>query len=314
MDLNLPTISIIMPAYNASKYINEAIDSILNQTFSDFELLICDDGSTDKTVAIINTYKDPRVILFQNQVNIGNLKTTNFLLRQCKGQYIAIQDSDDISNTNRLQAQILEFQKNPNLGIVGSYYFCINSDGDIFNCGLLPIEDKTIRKEMKNKVPPVLYPSIMVKTEIANKIGEFRLFFDRIGSADFDWMSRIIEKSEAINIPIPLYYYRKHESQFTSNYNPVGNLFLMHMHYLVVEAHKQRILGKNDFIEKNDKLAMRKFIGSIYINKAEDFFWQNKFKDSLKSLLKSTLIFPLNHLIYRTMFFILRKKIAQSIR
>ena len=90
-----------MPAYNCEKYIHQAIDSVLNQTHINFELLIADDCSTDTTKQIIDSYKDPRIKTFHNNINLGYLKASNKLFSLCKGSYITFQDADDTSELNR---------------------------------------------------------------------------------------------------------------------------------------------------------------------------------------------------------------------
>ena len=104
MESNLTLITVLKPVYNGAKYLNEAIDSILNQTFSDFEFLIIDDGSTDQSIDLIKTYEDPRIQLFENEVNIGQSATLNKGLRLARGKYIARMDQDDISTLDRLKS------------------------------------------------------------------------------------------------------------------------------------------------------------------------------------------------------------------
>jgi glycosyltransferase involved in cell wall biosynthesis len=99
-------ISILMPVYNGEKYLREAIDSILNQTFTDFEFLIVDDGSTDNSVEIINSYQNSRINLVKNDKNEGLVYTLNRGLSLAKGEYIARMDCDDISLPERLKKQI----------------------------------------------------------------------------------------------------------------------------------------------------------------------------------------------------------------
>ena len=115
----MPLISVIMPAYNEEKYIAEAINSILTQTFSDFELLIIDDGSKDDTVKIVNTIDDTRVRLISLHENKGNRYAANIGLKEAKGKYIVRQDADDISYDYRLQKQFDFMESNPDVGLSG---------------------------------------------------------------------------------------------------------------------------------------------------------------------------------------------------
>ncbi|MFA5856885.1 MAG: glycosyltransferase family 2 protein [Candidatus Pacearchaeota archaeon] len=127
-----PIISVIMPAFNAEKYLVEAIDSILNQTFKDFEFIIINDGSTDKTLDIINKYisKDKRIILINNLSNQGIIKSLNLGLKISKGKYIARMDADDISIKDRLEIQYKYLEKNPNIFLLGSGAIDIDESGN----------------------------------------------------------------------------------------------------------------------------------------------------------------------------------------
>lgn len=113
-------VSILMPMYNSEKYVQESIDSILNQSYENFELIIVDDGSIDSSVEIVEKYNDSRIKLYKNIVNKGLPYTRNKLLSLATGEYIALLDSDDIALPNRLQVQVDFLEKNQNVDIVGS--------------------------------------------------------------------------------------------------------------------------------------------------------------------------------------------------
>ncbi len=121
--INAPLVSVLMPAYNSGKYIAESIESILNQTFTDFELIIVNDGSTDNTVGIITQYlHDKRVKLFHNEKNKGLAYTRNKCLELAHGTFLANLDSDDIALPDRLVKQIEVMQKYPNVGVCCSWF------------------------------------------------------------------------------------------------------------------------------------------------------------------------------------------------
>lgn len=309
MALNNPLISVIMPAYNVEKYIEKAIESILNQSYLNLELLICDDGSIDKTVEIIERFKDIRISLYKNEINLGNLKTTNLLFSKCQGDYVVLQDADDFSEINRLELLLNQFNLNDKLGIVGSYYNMVDHDSIIFQCGLIPTTNSFIQKEMESKVAPFLYPSIMVKKQVLDKVGGFRMFFNRKGYADFDWMARICEVSEGKNINLPLYNYRKHSDSFTTiALRKKKTVIEEYMHYLMIHAHKDRLNGKKDFFELNDERKMLKIIALKQCEDAKIFFW-DKNKINLPLFFKAISNDPFNFKIYKDLFYIIRKKI-----
>ncbi|AFM03612.1 glycosyl transferase [Bernardetia litoralis DSM 6794] len=128
----MPKVSVMMPAYNVEKYIGEAIESILNQTFQDYELIIIDDGSVDATYQIMQEYaqKSNKIRVFQNEKNEGLVFTRNRLLELANGEYLAALDSDDISLLDRLEKQVNFLDKNPDIDLLGGglEFFRENSD------------------------------------------------------------------------------------------------------------------------------------------------------------------------------------------
>jgi len=125
-----PKVTVLMSVYNGEKYLREAIDSILNQTFKKFEFLIINDGSTDKTAEILQSYQDLRIRVINNEKNIGLTKSLNKGLKLAKGEYVARMDADDISMPNRLDTQYAYMKSNPDLAICASSYKQIDENGD----------------------------------------------------------------------------------------------------------------------------------------------------------------------------------------
>lgn len=123
-------VSVIMPAYNAEKYIGKAIESILNQTYCDLELLIIEDCSTDNTLEIIKAYEDKRIRLFVNDANMGIAYSTNLGLRESKGEYIALLDDDDIAAKERLELQVQYLAAHKDIDILGGRSITIDEEGN----------------------------------------------------------------------------------------------------------------------------------------------------------------------------------------
>src|SRR5688572_25455679 len=122
-------ISVILPVYNAEKYLRDAIQSILNQTFTDFELIIINDGSTDESERIINSFSDKRIRYIRNDKNLGLIETLNKAVHLAAGPYIARMDSDDISEMNRLEIQLAELKKNKGFQMICSPILGITAGG-----------------------------------------------------------------------------------------------------------------------------------------------------------------------------------------
>lgn len=170
-----PKISVIMSVFNEEKYLEGSIQSILNQTFTDFEFIITNDASTDSSYRILRKYAelDNRIIIIDNQKNLGLTKSLNKMIDMSKGQYIARMDADDIALEDRLKEQISIFNKNPKIDLIFSDTILIDSNSEIICKSWRPKEIKKIKKyiELNNFIP---HPTVMVKKEILehNKYNE----------------------------------------------------------------------------------------------------------------------------------------------
>ncbi len=136
-----PHLSVIMPAYNAQLYIREAIKSILDQTYTDYEFLIINDGSTDETEKIVLSFNDPRIRYFKNNTNLGLSPTLNRGLAEAKGTYIARMDADDFSFPDRFKKQIEFLDSHPDYGIVGCMYIVMDKNRRPYEAGGLDFRD-----------------------------------------------------------------------------------------------------------------------------------------------------------------------------
>jgi len=167
-------ISVITTVYNCDKYIKESIDSILSQTFDDFEFIIVNDGSTDNTAEIISSFKDKRIIFIDWPKNIGIPERANFAIDLARGEYIAIHDADDISLPFRLEKEIEKLKSDKNLFCVGSYAIIIDENNDEIDCWRHPPSNNNdmigMISEGKN---PVINPSAMFKKYDFIKIGKY---------------------------------------------------------------------------------------------------------------------------------------------
>ena len=159
----MPEITILMPVRNGEKYIKESIDSILKQTFTDFELLIMDDGSTDRTVERIERYTDERIRLIRRKHNF--IRNLNEGLELALGAYIARMDADDIMQTERLRIQLKRMKKNPNITVCGTWAKIFSDKGNernVFHFGHEIICEPVLELLKYNML---LHPSVMVKKE-----------------------------------------------------------------------------------------------------------------------------------------------------
>lgn len=210
--MSTPKISIIMPAYNAEKYIKEAVDSILNQTFKDFELIIVNDGSTDSTKTIIESYIDPRIKIITHKTNQGIYSSRSDGLKAAQGEFIAVLDSDDIAMKNRLEEQSNFMIKNPDIAVVGSWMEVIDVDsGDTYT--LKPECDPVIIKWMHILKNQILNSASFFRKDIVDKIGYYKKEYEY--AEDYDLWSRISRRYKMANIPKVLVKYRIRKKSVT---------------------------------------------------------------------------------------------------
>jgi glycosyltransferase involved in cell wall biosynthesis len=214
-----PLVSIVIPAYNAEKYINETIDSMLAQTYSYFELIIADDCSTDSTRKLIDAYKDERIHRFHNKKNMGQLRTVNKLLNFTKGEFITIHDADDVSLPNRLELLLEAFTNDPELGMVGSWGELVTETGKHIDFDRRPEHDAEIRKRIKDR-SAFLGAAVMIKREVLEKVGGYRPYFEFIGYKDYDWTYLVTDLFKVHNLQVPLYKYRQVASSNSKKVDP----------------------------------------------------------------------------------------------
>lgn len=202
---NKPKISVLMPAYNSEAYIAEAIDSILNQTFSDFEFIIINDGSKDNTSSVVRKYKDKRIKFIDNKENKGLVAVLNQGLDLCSGEYIARMDSDDISFPTRFEKQIQYMESNPDVGILGTAGQNFGANNDI--CYSPEIVDSI---ELLKNVG-FYHPSVMMRKSVLDK---YNLRYDPnyYLVEDHDLWARALKVTKLRNLPEVLIKYRVHSS------------------------------------------------------------------------------------------------------
>lgn len=201
-----PILSVLMPVFNSEQFVADAIKSILNQTFSNFEFLILDDASTDKSFEIIKDLenKDPRIKAFQNEKNLGVVESRNKLINLSKGRYIAWLDSDDIAFENRFEKQIKFLEEHPEIGMVGAYPVIIDEKGKKTGKWLFETDPQKLKIELFFH-SPFLSSSVVIRKSCLP-----RNFYDsRFPVAeDFDLYSKISESCDIANIAKFLVKYR----------------------------------------------------------------------------------------------------------
>lgn len=196
-----------MPAYNAERYLRTAIESILKQTFTDFEFLIVNDGSTDQTENILRSYTDPRVKIF-TQKQSSLVPSLNRLLNLAQGQYIARMDADDQSAPTRLAEQVSWFQKNPNGILVGSWTTVIDEGGNQTKHALYPISDSFCKIALSSG-NTFAHGAVMFRRSDSRYRSEYTF------AEDYDLWYRLALLGKIGNIPRFLYSWRSHNQSIS---------------------------------------------------------------------------------------------------
>jgi len=200
-------ISVVMSVYNGEKYVGAAIKSILNQSFKNYEFIIIDDGSTDRSSKIIKSYQDERIVFIQ-QENKGLASSLNIGIKLAKGKYIARMDADDISLSSRFELQYNFLQNTPECVAVGSNASNIDKNGNTIYIS----NNNTQWVDIKNKLPktPFYHSSVMFRKSIAKKCEYYHTDF--IVMQDIVLFNKMAKYGELRNLPMPLIKYRITES------------------------------------------------------------------------------------------------------
>ncbi|WP_170982783.1 glycosyltransferase family 2 protein [Dyadobacter frigoris] len=165
----MPETTVLIPSYNGAKYIQSALQSVLSQKYTDYEILIIDDGSTDNTEELVKTLDNKRIRYYKNESNMGIVASLNRGLDLAKGKYIARMDADDLMLGDRLQSQVDFLEKNKNYGMVGCWYHTIDENGWIIHTRKTLTDHDTLRMSLifRNQFA---HSSVTMRTEIARKL------------------------------------------------------------------------------------------------------------------------------------------------
>lgn len=240
-------ISVILPVFNGAETLSESIESILYQTYTNFELIIINDGSQDSSLEIIQKYKDSRIKLI-NQKNLGLARTLNIGILSSKGELIARQDQDDISEIYRFELQVAQFLKNQNLILLGTSGVKIDSNGKTIKPFKLPSKSGDL-KFLLNFYNPFIHSSIMIKREPLFLSGLYSESTLVQPPEDYELWNRIKKYGEIKNLNMNLVRYRFSETNMTKKYFNIinHNYQRLFIEYLKNEFNLNVYIGNNLF-------------------------------------------------------------------
>jgi glycosyltransferase involved in cell wall biosynthesis len=294
---NTPRVSVLMSAYNAEKYIAEAIDSILNQTFSDFEFIVINDGSTDTTAEIVRSYTDPRIVFIDNAENQGLIAALNQGLDMCRGEYIARMDADDVSLPERFEKQIRFMDANPEIGVLGTDY-CI-----------FGAVKRTVKQKERIGCADILmgwhiwHPSAMLRKSVFDK-ENLRYSPDFAVSEDYELWSRAARYTKIANLPEVLLRYRWHDANQSVRYRALQQENGLRakkklLDFLCGTEETKRILGTQFGIyEAKEYVKLFGFLPLLKIKSAENkrYIYLFNFFPLIKIKRQAIFLFHLNFL------------------
>ena len=214
----MSSITVLLPVYNGASYLAEAVQSILEQSFKDFTLLVIDDASTDATLAVMKGFNDPRIVLVRNEKNLGLIATLNKGIDLCKTELLARMDQDDVADHERLKIQMEYLLRHPAAALVASPILGITPEGRERDQWQLDFETRTalaIRKQMPLS-NCISHPTVLIRTAVIKK---YRYHARQIGSEDWDlWLRLLRDGHELIKTNEILLRYRIHPASVTSRY------------------------------------------------------------------------------------------------
>jgi glycosyltransferase involved in cell wall biosynthesis len=243
-----PKISVLMSVYNGARYLRQALDSILHQSFTDFECLLIDDGSSDQSAEIVAGYADARIHYISDGQNIGLTRRLNEGIEIARGKYIARHDDDDISTAQRFARQVEFLEANQDHLACGSRVAIIDPDGDVIGSKHFALDHSELMDQNLSE-NQFIHGSLMVRKEALLKVGGYRLFF--VYAQDYDLTLRLQEQGKVANLAGPLYALRY--SNETISAARAGEQMAYAAHARM--AAEKRRMGESDPIESSEVVA-----------------------------------------------------------
>ncbi len=323
-------LTVLMPVYNGEKYLRPAIDSILNQTLTEFEFLIINDGSTDRSEEIIQSFQDLRIRYVKQNVNNGIVATLNNGLKLSKGRYISRMDADDIAFPYRLEKQLNYMLAHPECKLCGSQAIAINEFGEKIYKVRRPVSNDNIKVNhlFRNSF---IHPSVIISAKIAK---ELKYSSNYQYAEDYYLFSQIALKHEVANLTKPLLNYRIHSENITTkkqvemNKSEMKTIFYLlsdlfneavseevalHHRFLTrafdfvppnnIEKHLLKIKNANIIKQQYNQVLLEKMLQKEWFN----FLFYSREKQALSQFLKSEL-FSIKRFNFRQFIKLVTKK------
>lgn len=242
-----PAISIIIPTYNRAAFIGEAIDSVLRQTFGDFELIVINDGSTDETEEIVGRFEDNRLTFIQ-QENAGRSAARNRAIAMARGKYIAFLDSDDTYLRDKLERQVNFMEAHPEIGMIYTSAKCIDAEGRILtnHVYVASVSGQIYRQVAFFRPVTITLPTVMLRREVLDNVGGFDEKMERF--EDTDLWRRISKRYQVGALNYPTCLLRTHDDNTLRTQNPLK--ITNAIEYYVAKIFREDADMGSDFLEE----------------------------------------------------------------
>lgn len=251
-----PRVSVLMPAYNAAPFLHQAVESILTQTFTDFEFIIIDDGSTDATPTILAEYTDPRIRVVRKARNEGLVSALNLGIEMARGKYLARMDADDISLPERFERQIAALDHLPDIAILGTKAIRIDTSGQFIEHMVSVTKPSAIRRRLEAGVAPIVHPSVMMRTQFVRELGGYRMGFPQAQDRDL-WL-RAVGRAQICNLNEVLLLHRTNPDGVRLSHVIEG----CHSAMYALDCYHRRAAGK-------EERTKTEFLASVHLTPYE---------------------------------------------
>ncbi len=290
-------VTVLMPAYNTEKYIAAAIRSVLNQTFKDFELLIINDGSTDSSADIIQSFHDPRIVVVE-QVNAGIAVALNTGIQLARGEFIARFDADDICYPHRLESQFNFLKKNPDYILIGSDADYIDEEGQyLFYHENMSHSHQEIRDTVRLKCP-FIHSTVCYRTHVIRELGGYDIRAHTF--EDYFLWIKFIEKGKVLNFNRPLISVRLNPESLSVDEKLRGKKFIDLKKQILFQSTTITTLQERELLKilkRQNSSRFKKY--SYHILIAKKYLWNNyQPAKARKHLWKALTYYPLSAIAY----------------
>jgi len=247
-------VSIIVSTYNGARFISQTLTSLINQSLGDFELIVVDDGSSDNTVEVVRAFAEPRLRLIQSEGNRGIALSQNRAFAEARGNFLALQDHDDLSAPDRLAMQVAFLENHPSVALVGSECVVIDQDGKTTGHFTVPTSDIDLKWSLLTH-NVFLHTSVMFRREVLDEMSPYSPASEFNYAEDYEFLSRLAACYQVANIAKPLVMWRNHDSQTSSRNLPAQAQSAMN-----IAMRNMKDLLRNKDVERRHWLALKKLL------------------------------------------------------